>query len=205
MKNTIYFWNQQAEKFNKADQSEIKTLVGMSQKYLKESDVILDFGCAAGYSSLYMAKNVRSVIGVDYSSEMIRLARENTRAKGIDNVSFVVTDLNDENAPDVTFNGVLAYNVLHLVDDLEKTLMNMHKMVEEDGVLITYTPCLGEGNIFVRSLTAVLAKVGNFPVARKLTGTDMKKMFESAGFEIIDFIGYKDPAHSHFIVAKKKL
>lgn len=204
MKDTKYFWNQQAEKFNKADQSEIKTLVGMSQKYLKATDVVLDFGCAAGHSSIYMAESVRTVIGVDYSSEMIRLAQTNAREMDVDNVSYVVTDLEDRNALDVTFNGVMAYNVLHLVDDLEKTLKNMHGLLVDEGVLIAYTPCLGDSNVFIRALTAVLAKVGNFPIARRLTGFGLTSTIEKTGFEIIDSIGYTDAAHSHFVVARKK-
>ena len=53
---------------------------------------VLDLGCGAGLDSLLTAPKVRSVIGIDFSEEMLNVARDSARAMAIANVEFRVGD-----------------------------------------------------------------------------------------------------------------
>src|SRR5262249_19271082 len=54
---------------------------------LQASDHVLDVGCASGYSSALLARLARSVIALEEDEALIRLARENLKAVGADNVA----------------------------------------------------------------------------------------------------------------------
>jgi len=54
---------------------------------LQASDHVLDVGCASGYSSALLARLARSVIALEEDEALIRLARENLKAIGADNVT----------------------------------------------------------------------------------------------------------------------
>ena len=54
---------------------------------LQASDHVLDVGCASGYSSALLARLARSVIALEEDEALFRLARENLKAVGADNVA----------------------------------------------------------------------------------------------------------------------
>jgi 23S rRNA (uracil1939-C5)-methyltransferase len=56
-------------------------------------DVVLDLFCGVGNFSLPLAQHAQSVIGVEVQETMVEAARENARANGLDNLSFVAADL----------------------------------------------------------------------------------------------------------------
>jgi 23S rRNA (uracil1939-C5)-methyltransferase len=60
---------------------------------LKPSDKILDLFCGLGNFTLPLAKKVQAVYGIEGHSEMIKRAKLNAKAQGIDNVTFEVADL----------------------------------------------------------------------------------------------------------------
>jgi protein-L-isoaspartate(D-aspartate) O-methyltransferase len=56
---------------------------------LRASDHVLDVGCASGYSSALLARLARSVIALEEEEALVRLAGENLKAIGADNVTVV--------------------------------------------------------------------------------------------------------------------
>src|SRR3984893_17041506 len=56
-------------------------------------DHVLDVGCASGYSSALLARLARSVIALEEDETLVRLARENLKAVGADNVTVVAGPL----------------------------------------------------------------------------------------------------------------
>lgn len=59
---------------------------------LSEDGHVLDVGCGAGLDSLLIAPMVRSVVGIDFSEEMIGRARASASEAGITNVEFRLGD-----------------------------------------------------------------------------------------------------------------
>jgi len=60
---------------------------------VQASDHVLDVGCASGYSSALLARLARSVIALEEEDTLVRLARENLKAVGADNVTVVAGPL----------------------------------------------------------------------------------------------------------------
>ncbi|RBP81864.1 23S rRNA m(5)U-1939 methyltransferase [Marinomonas rhizomae] len=60
---------------------------------LDKHDVVLDLFCGVGNFSLPLALHAQSVIGVEVQDTMVEAARENARANGLENLSFVAADL----------------------------------------------------------------------------------------------------------------
>jgi SAM-dependent methyltransferase len=64
-------------------------LVGLFVGALKGRHKIIDVGCGVGIPGLYVAPYVGEVVGVDPAPRMIEAARENARALGITNATFL--------------------------------------------------------------------------------------------------------------------
>ena len=60
---------------------------------LRASDHVLDVGCASGYSSALLARLAHSVTALEEEEALIRLARDNLKAIGADNVTVVAGPL----------------------------------------------------------------------------------------------------------------
>ena len=76
---------------------------------VQASDHVLDVGCASGYSSALLARLARSVIALEEEEEaLVRLARENLKAIGADNVTVVAAPLTQG------WQGAAPYDVIFL-------------------------------------------------------------------------------------------
>src|ERR1035437_1240073 len=67
---------------------------------IKEGDIVLDLGSGAGIDAILAAKKIGEkgkVIGVDMTEEMIEKAKENAKKQGIENVEFLLGEI--ENLP----------------------------------------------------------------------------------------------------------
>ncbi|ASJ01735.1 HemK2/MTQ2 family protein methyltransferase [Thermococcus gorgonarius] len=60
---------------------------------VKPGDVALDMGTGTGLIALLMARKARYVLGVDINPIAVKLAKENARLNGINNVEFRLSDL----------------------------------------------------------------------------------------------------------------
>ncbi len=60
---------------------------------VEASDHVLDVGCASGYSSALLGRLARSVLALEEEEALVRLARENLKAIGADNVTVVAAPL----------------------------------------------------------------------------------------------------------------
>jgi len=111
-----------------------KMVQNVSNKY------VLDLACGSGFfSQLLIQMNAKKVVGVDISSEMIRLAREEN--KNTDRLSFEVYDILD--MPNLgLFDMVTAVWLLCYAKD-KKLLTTMFSKIfdslKENGVFIGYT------------------------------------------------------------------
>lgn len=58
-----------------------------------KNDKVIDLYCGVGSISLYIAKYVKSVLGIEIIDEAIKDAKENAKVNNIDNVSFICGDV----------------------------------------------------------------------------------------------------------------
>jgi SAM-dependent methyltransferase len=98
---------------------------------------VLDAGCAAGALSAALAARGATVVGVDASREMIRLARE----RRLDAASFAVADLARPMPflADESFDLVTASLVLHYLRDWDVPLAEFRRVLRPSGRLVMTT------------------------------------------------------------------
>ncbi|MGR9072196.1 MAG: class I SAM-dependent methyltransferase [Gammaproteobacteria bacterium] len=114
---------------------------------------ILEIGCGAGYASEYLSQHYRSFTGIDYSEELIKLAREiNLRP----NVFFQVADLFEFHS-DRKFDVIFMIGVLHHMPDVQKAISICSGLLKPGGVFIANEP--HSANIVCRMLRKIRSRV----------------------------------------------
>lgn len=101
---------------------------------------VLDAGCGNGYWSRRLAKKANKVVGVDFTEELIQVAKSKSSAS---NLEFIVGDLKKLNLPEDTFDVVLCNMVLMDVDGLDKAVGEMARVLKTGGRLVVSVthPC----------------------------------------------------------------
>ena len=111
----------------------------------------------------------------------------------------------DAGAP---YDAALAFNLLHLIEDLPGTLRRTHDLLKPGGMLISKTPCL-DGLLFRLMLPVMLAffrlRYGAAaPHVGLWTPDTLEQAFEEAGFEIVEAESIPKGNMKHFVVARRK-
>lgn len=179
-----------------------------AKKYLKNTDVVLDYGCGTGTTSCVISNHVNKVHAIDISSKMIEIATEKAAASKAENVHFVRTDIFDKRFEEESFDAILAFNMLHTVPDPHGVMRRIFELLTRDGIFISITPCLRERMSFlVRAqilLVRLLCKIGIIPIPiRRLQRSDLHDLIVDGRFQILDTEMIYKGASSYFMAAKK--
>ena len=101
-------------------------------------ELILDLGCGTGSMTLELAKRGYDMTGVDYSPEMLDVARRRAEAQGAD-VLWLCQDMREfelYGTVDVTVSCLDAINHLTSKEDLDKCFDLVHNYLIPDGLFI---------------------------------------------------------------------
>lgn len=103
---------------------------------IKEGDTVLDLGSGAG-NDVFIARAIAGekgkVIGLDFTEEMIKKARENNAKLGFNNVEFIQGEIEDMPLPNKTVDVIVSNCVLNLVPDKEKAFAEMYRVMKNGG------------------------------------------------------------------------
>ena len=203
------FWNRIARRYAAgpiADQAGYEHTLHRVQALLSSSDDVLELGCGTGSTALRLAPEVRSLRATDVSDEMIAIAREKLLRQPTPQLSFEVTDADTPSAEPGAFDAVLAFNLLHLVSDLQGTLQGVWQALRPGGLFISKTPCVGEMNPLIRLLAIpAMRAVGQAPPVLTLRALDIEEAIRQAGLDVllVERHGTKGKDVRPFIVASK--
>jgi len=195
------FWDGISEKYAKSpirNPDKYHQSLERTRSYLRQEDRVLELGCGTGSTALLLAPNVALYTGSDLSSGMIHIANGKLADTEQSNLDFIVAVAEDD-ALGTAYDAVLAFNLLHLVDDLPATLRHLHNMTREDGLVITKTPCLGSKKWLFGPMIRVMQLFGKAPDALFFTPAQLEQAFIDAGFKIVEAADYG----SRYIVAQK--
>lgn len=195
------FWNSQAKNFDSNDTLELSELVEASKIYLKSDMSVLDFGCATGSSTQLLANYVDNVLGLDYSEEMIDYANKKNHKN---NTTFIVGSIFSKQLNQEKYDVIIAYNVLHLVDDLDEVLHRMSRLLKPKGFIISSTAVLGEKKNILSFIIRVVSKIGMFPSVISFSVKKIRKKFTDRGFSIVASKLNEEKVPNLFLVVKKE-
>ena len=103
---------------------------------LKEGDWLLDLGCGKGVDVFKAARELNGTgkaVGIDRLPEMIEKANVIRDKRHFDNAEFVVSDIDDINLPDNTFDVVISNSVINLLEDKEKVYREIFRVLKPGG------------------------------------------------------------------------
>lgn len=195
------FWNRVASGTSDRLGMTSLALIQLAVSHLKSSDKVLDLGCGWGTLTNEIAKDVHHVQGIDPAERMIDLAKLNAEKQAIDNVSYRQTNIFDPQLQSGSFDAVLAFNVLHYIEELPDTIQRIQDLLKNGGMLITSTACLKEKWSFARMLLFLLSGLRIIPSTSFYRKSDLEKIITAGGFELIQTKEIT-PLPEYFIVAK---
>ena len=211
MNKSEEFWDKASKNYDKTEERFEyihKKARENTKKYLKESQIVLDYGCGTGTASCEFASLVKEINGIDISSEMIRIAKEKSAASEVDNVNFEKADIFDNRYQNESFDVILAFNMLHTVPNPQSVVQRVYDLLKHEGLFISITPCLGQKMSFLVNLqiqfVRVLCKLGVIPIPiRRIKSTDIDDLLAIGNFQPIESEKIFKGASSYFVTAKK--
>lgn len=199
------FWDKSAYNFflegEKEKQSYIN-IIDRIKKYLKTSDIVLDLGCGPGLISNEIADYVKFIYAIDISSKMIEIAKINADYRKIQNIDYAYTTIFDDKYKNGSFDIILAFSILHLLEDNQKTMQHINDLLKPGGLIISVTPCIGE-KLFLNISISLLSFIGKIPKIKSFKANELKESISNRNFEIIENDRMPDGIIEYIIVAKR--
>ncbi|MFD0716955.1 class I SAM-dependent methyltransferase [Paenibacillus sp. GCM10027626] len=205
MNKSERFWDKTASQYDQIEMKDEQTYLQIIQRtktYLKISNVVLDYGCGTGLISNEIAEDLKEIHAIDISSNMIAIAEKKAKERNIANINYAHVTIFDERYKKGSFDIILAFHVLHLLEDEQIVLQRMNELLKPGGLLISATPCVGE-KIFLRNLLYFTGRVGLMPNIRLFKIRNLADTIEKGNFSIVETDCLKKSSQEYFIVARK--
>ena len=205
MNQSAKFWDKIAEKYSKqpiADEAAYQKKLQVTQEYFKPEMEVLEFGCGTGSTAIIHASYVKHIRAIDISEEMIAIAQSKADAQNINNVTFEQLTIEELTVADETFDVVLGLSILHLLENKQKAIAKVYKMLKPGGIFITSTVCLGDTMKWFKLIAPIGKFLGFFPLIKVFKVKELATSLTDTGFAI-DYQWQPGKGKAVFIVAKK--
>jgi len=204
------FWNRIANTYAKApikDQHTFNQTIDDIKKHLMTNDKVLDYGCGTGTYSIAIGDNVKSIHAIDFSSKMVCIATGRAKDSNKTNIRFEHMTVFDDRLQPGSFDVVLAFNILHLQQNLDETLHRINELLKPGGRLISKTVCLGEKSALFSYLIFYvikpISKLGILPHIISFTFAELEASINKHQMQIIETKELPADTPTCFVVATK--
>ena len=176
------FWDKNAgryDRFMRKDRAAYEEMYALIRPVVK-AKTVLELATGTGLIAKSIVNAAAHIEATDASVEMIAEAkRDNQSAK----LHFSVQDMFRLPYADKSFDVVIVSNALHIVPQPEKALAEIHRVLNDDGVLIapTFTHA---GNSFFGNSKAFLLKLAGFPLHSRWTSEKYLCFLQQNGWSV---------------------
>jgi len=169
-----------------------------------DDDMVLEIGCGNGFTSRMIAKCVDSLVASDMSSQMLKEARK--KLKRFKNVSLRMEDCYSLSLDSKSFDCVLFANVIHIVRDPVRVLIEARRLLKKSGrlIVVDYTSHGLTAKAKKAMMKRYMDRWGPIPIhSFAVTPENLKELAESAGFEVEESILVGDIAKAVCLRGRK--
>jgi ubiquinone/menaquinone biosynthesis C-methylase UbiE len=200
------FWNKIADKYSRqsiSDEAAYKKKLEVTRKYFRPDMEVLEIGCGTGTTAIAHAPFVEHIRATDLSPRMVEIAKDKAKAAGIDNVTFEALAVDALEVPGASIDVVMAHSILHLLEDKERAIADIHNMLKPGGVFVTNTACIGDMMLPLRLIIPVGRFLRLIPLVKIFSVAELKASLQNAGFEI-DYEWQPKKSAAAFIICQKR-
>lgn len=208
MTSDTIFWNRIADNYAAQpvkNQTAYEQTLDATRALLSPNDHVLELGCGTGSTALTLAKDVRKITASDFSPKMIAIAESKRRTAQTENVEFIAAGVGEETLNWQTYDAALAFNLLHLVEDLDNAVSSIYRQIRPGGVFISKSATVGEMNVLVRGMIKGMQFFGRAPFVNYVTTEDLENAMRWAGFDVLNSRTFDKAPRARFIVARRPL
>lgn len=206
MARGVGFWNFMAKRYAKQpirDMASYELTLARTRAHLSKDHRVLEVGCGTGSTALILADAVGDYTGADSSQKMVEIATDKLAGSDLENLRFRLAEVGDPALSVEPVDRLLAYNLLHLLPDLDAGLRALFQALKPGGLFVSKTICVSSGSHFWRGLLGLLAPLGLLPYVNFLGHETLEKAFKDAGFEIVESENLPEGGKSRFIIARR--
>ncbi|MFQ6546480.1 class I SAM-dependent methyltransferase [Aestuariibius sp. 2305UL40-4] len=211
MIDTMDFWDRKAQRYATspiADMRAYKYTLERTQSHLRADDRVLELGCGTGMTAAHLAPGVGEYVATDMSGEMAKIAQARADEAGLTNMTVRTGGVQDIVFDGGRYDAVLAFNLLHLLDDLPGALAGISRLLRPGGLFISKTICLPDRGFplkltLMRAILPLMQLAGQAPHVRITKIRELEREIFHAGFEIIETGNHPANPPSRFIVARR--
>lgn len=182
MQNHKNFWDRNAgfyDRFMQKDRMAYEKMYEQIRPVVRHKTV-LELATGTGLIAKHIVNAAEHIEATDASPEMIAEAkRDNHSAK----LHFSVQDMFCLTYADQSFDVVIVANALHIVQEPERALAEIKRVLKDDGVLIAPTFTHAE-NSFSGKVRAFFMKLAGFPLHSRWTSEEYRKFLQQNGWTI---------------------
>jgi 2-polyprenyl-3-methyl-5-hydroxy-6-metoxy-1,4-benzoquinol methylase len=201
------FWDRIADQWEREGENLDETSIEIIEntiELLNSTDTVLDYGCGIGTITKEIAPHVKEVQAIDISPKMIEIAAKIAAERRIENIRYAEATIFDASMKPETFNVIMAFNILHLVEDTQKVIQRINELLEPGGLFVSTTACMGEKRSVWGFLLSLLSKTRLIPVVTMFTNAELEGIIENSGFKIMAAKTMAPSAKICFIAAEKR-
>ena len=205
MKSEV-FWDKMASKYDnqvKKYQQTYTDTIERIKKYLKKDDIVLDFACGTGITTIQISGFVKEIHAIDISQRMIDIAEEKAEKNEIGNLKLYKTDLFNGEFEKNSFDVVLAVNILYFLKNAPENISRIYELLKPGRLFISATDCLGEKISLLNRIKHLLSRIGILPFMKMYSISELEDLVTDVNFKIIETANLYDNPPNYFIVAKK--
>ncbi len=119
--------------------------------YMGDKSDVFDIGCNYGFLDMEIAGRVNSILGLEYSAEMVELASDISQMLGIENLTFRSGDYNEyqKNIQDGSFDAIFSFAVhIWLNISAEEYTDQIKRMLRDGGYVFFESQTYGSDALF---------------------------------------------------------
>ena len=111
------------------------------KKIINKNDLILDYGCGPGTFSIKLSRITQNnVHSVDISRKFLEECEKSKKKYNLNKIKTQLIEGNKLPFNDDCFDKVLLFDVIHHLDEPEKTLREIYRVLKKNGKIIIYEP-----------------------------------------------------------------